>query len=101
MASLYIEVFRSVDRDAGRVYLPMAPATPIQTMIVSTSASSVQSSVLSDQANFVRLCADENVVWAHGTNPDADASGQYLPAGIPEWRYVVPGARIAVRSVGE
>lgn len=69
---------------------------PVSTQKVTSSGSSVQSSVISENIFYVRIVADADCHIDIGVNPTATTSKIFVPSKDVEYIKISPGEKIAV-----
>lgn len=92
MASLYISYFGGVADECAR--------SPLGSEVVTTSATSAQSTANPEGGIVAMLFSDTAHYIAEGANPTAAAgSGVYLPASTALWLSVKGGYKLAAITV--
>ena len=97
MATLYIEEYDNMPRDANGQVLPIVPI-PITNQKVTIAGTSAQSAATDGKTKFVRLFSDTACQYAIGSNPTASATSLFLAANVPVDRQITGGQKIAVIS---
>ncbi len=97
MATLYIEEYDNLPRDANGQILPIV-SVPLKVQKVTVAGTSAQSAAVKGSALFVRLISDTACQYEIGTNPTAAATSYFLPANVPVDREIDGSAKIAVIS---
>ena len=97
MATLYIEEYDALPRDANGNDLPILPVA-VTNQKVTIAGTSAQSSAVNSKTKWVRLKTDTACQFAIGSNPTASGTSMFLPAGSVEDREVRTGDKIAVIS---
>lgn len=95
MATLYIEEYDTMPRDANHQILPIVPVE-VARQKVTIAGTSAQSSAVNGRTTFVRLISDTPCQYEIGANPTASATSLFLPANVPIDREVQTGDEIAV-----
>jgi hypothetical protein len=95
MATLYIEEYDSLPRDASNHILPIVP-NPVTNQKVAIAGSSAQSAATNGKTKFVRLITDTACQYAIAADPTASATSLFLPSGAIVDREIKPGDKIAV-----
>lgn len=97
MATLYIEEYDNMPRDANGQILPIV-SVPLKVQKVTVAGTSAQSAAVKGSALFVRLISDTACQYEIAADPTAVATSMYLPANVPVDRKIVGGQKIAVIS---
>ena len=94
MATLYIEEYQSLHRDAQGAVSPI-PGEAVTQQKVSVGGASQQSSAVQQHTRYVCLTTDTACQFAIGANPTASGTSRYLPANVPRFFPIRGGQIIA------
>lgn len=95
MATLYIEEYQSLHRDAQGAVSPI-PGEVLAKQKVTVGGSSQSSSAVQTQTRYICLTTDTACQFEVGSSPTASATSRYLPANVPRFLPVRGGQVIAV-----
>lgn len=100
MATLYIEEYQQLPRDAEGASIPAAGLLVANQTVTSLSATPQSSSLFNAKTMFVMITADVASQIEFGTAPTAGSTSTYLPADVPR-PFAVQGRglyRVSVRT---
>lgn len=95
MATLYIEEYQSLHRDAQGAPSPI-PGEVVTKQKVTVGGSTTQSSAVQTHTRYVCLTTDTACQFEIGANPTASGTSRYLPANVPRFLPIRGGQVIAV-----
>lgn len=95
MATLYIEEYQSLHRDAQGAVSPI-PGELVTTQKVTISGSTAASSAVQQHTRYVCLTSDTACQFEVAANPTASGTSRYLAANVPRFLPIRGAQKIAV-----